>query len=214
MLDELTEGDVKDFKRAFTARFSPDYGVELSEDTVQEDTNNLAEGIKESLLDYYGRAQHLLRRSHAKDTPIAVGEQLTPIERMVVNRVIKVFVSGIKDDSIKKAILMRNEKLPASLLEAYEVTLQTMGRLEQVKEFEKLEYEKLEVEFLRRDFASRHERPLMSVLADTGNGNKEIQANFRSFEQSRLNTQRRQNSYCQPTMSLERRAERNTGTRD
>ncbi|RKF78152.1 hypothetical protein GcM1_213002 [Golovinomyces cichoracearum] len=51
ILDEPTEGDVKDFKRAFTVRFSPDYGVELSEDTVEEDTNNLAQGIKEYLID-------------------------------------------------------------------------------------------------------------------------------------------------------------------
>ncbi|KAI0999003.1 hypothetical protein K3495_g9193 [Podosphaera aphanis] len=164
--DEPTENDVKDFKRAFKARFSVDYRDELSEETVQDDISNLAQGTKESLSDYYGKAQHLLRRSHARDAPEAGGEPLKPIEKMVVNGVIRAFVRGIRDENLKKTILMRPEKLPSSLLEAYKIAQQTKRRLEQLKEFDKREYEKLEIEFLRKDFASRYDRPLSSVLAE------------------------------------------------
>lgn len=144
MIDEPTEDDVKDFKRAFTARFSNNHGVEV-EETVQEDANNLAQGITESLLDYYGRAQHLLWRSHAGDTPTIGGEELKPIERIVVNGVIKAFIRGIKDENIKKTILMRAEKLPCSFFKTYQITQQKMRGLEQLKEFENREYEKMEI---------------------------------------------------------------------
>ncbi|KAI0997596.1 hypothetical protein K3495_g10594 [Podosphaera aphanis] len=148
--DEPTENDVKDFKRAFKVRFSIDYKDELSEETVQDDISNL----------------HLLRRSHARGAPKAGGEPLKPIEKMVVNGVIRAFVRGIRDENLKKTILMRPEKLPSSLLVAYRIAQQTKRRLEQPKEFDKREYEKLEVEFLRKDYASRYDRPLSSVLAE------------------------------------------------
>ncbi|KAI0991304.1 hypothetical protein K3495_g16883, partial [Podosphaera aphanis] len=78
-IDIPTAADVKEFKRAFIARFSLSHRVEESEESVQEDTNNLSQGPSETLLEYYGRAQHLLRRSHTRDAPVAGGEALKPI---------------------------------------------------------------------------------------------------------------------------------------
>ncbi|KAI6244982.1 hypothetical protein HI914_07244 [Erysiphe necator] len=195
MIDEPTEQDVEDFKRAFKARFSDNYGIDLSEDTVQEDTNSLSQGARESLLDYYGRAQHLLRRSHTRDAPTTGGEPLKPIERMVVNGVIKAFIRGIRDDGLKKALLMRTDKLPVSLLEAYDTTQQMMRRLEQLKEFEMKECEKFEIEFLRRDYAERHGRTLRSVLAEMGKENQQTQQNLNMWEPSRVVTQWPKNPY-------------------
>ncbi|KAI0992891.1 hypothetical protein K3495_g15293 [Podosphaera aphanis] len=163
--DVSTAEDVKDFKRTFVARFSQFHGFESSEESIQEDTNKFSHGPKEPLLDYYGRAQKLLRQSHARDAPVTGGEALNPIERMVVNGVIEAFLRGIHDDNLKKTILVKADKLPASLLEAHEYAQQAMRRLEQLKEFETREYEKLEVEYLRRNYAEKNTRPLRSVLA-------------------------------------------------
>ncbi|RKF76451.1 hypothetical protein GcM1_227067 [Golovinomyces cichoracearum] len=128
---------------------------------------------------------------------------------MVVNGVIKAFIRGIKDENIKKTILMRAEKLSSSLFETCEITQQTMRRLEQSKEFENREYEKMGVEFLRKDFANRHGRPLVAVLADMGSGSREVKSNLQSFEQYKTTAQRPQISYTQPTMRPESRNERN-----
>ncbi|KAI0995934.1 hypothetical protein K3495_g12246 [Podosphaera aphanis] len=165
-VDVPTAEDVKDFKRKFVARFSQFHGVESSEEGIQEDTNNFSQGPKEPILDYFGRAQHILRQSHARDAPVAGGEALKPIERMVVNGVIKAFLRGIHDDNLKKTILMKADKLPASLFEAHEYVQQTMRRLEQLKEFETRECERLEVEYLRRNYAEKNTRPLRSVLVE------------------------------------------------
>ncbi|KAI1004700.1 hypothetical protein K3495_g3513 [Podosphaera aphanis] len=85
---------------------------------------------------------------------------------MVVNGVIKAFLRGIRDESLKKRILMRADKLPTSLADAYEDAELTMRRLKQMKEFETKEYERLEVNYLRQDYAARNKRPLRSVLAE------------------------------------------------
>ncbi|TQS36379.1 hypothetical protein Golomagni_03174 [Golovinomyces magnicellulatus] len=86
--------------------------------------------------------------------------------------------------------------------------------LEQLKEFEKREYEKMEIEFLTKDFASRHGKPLVAVLADIGKKSRENQLNFLSFGQSRTTTCRPQISYTQPTMSTESRNERDSEAQD
>ncbi|KAI1001941.1 hypothetical protein K3495_g6268 [Podosphaera aphanis] len=165
-IDVPTIKDVTEFKRAFVARFSQVHAMESNEDNVQEDINNLAQGQTESILEYYGRALHLLRRSHGRDATADGGESLKPIKRMVVNGVIKAFLRGIHDESLKRTILMRSDKLPISLADAYEVAERTMRRLEQMKEFERNEYERMEVDYLRQDYAARNKRPLKSVLAE------------------------------------------------
>lgn len=95
-----TKEDVKRFKVAFLARFPAKFSFDESEDTIQEDTNNLIQGRNETLSEYYGRAQHLLRRSHTRDKPSGDADSLSPAERILLGGVIKAFLRGCQKPQI------------------------------------------------------------------------------------------------------------------
>ncbi|RKF77874.1 hypothetical protein GcC1_060026 [Golovinomyces cichoracearum] len=154
-LEIPTGRDVDEFKEAFKSRFPGKSTAEGSEDTVQEDTQSLSQGADENLLEYYGRAQHLLRRT----------------EQVLLNGVIKAFVRGIHGKDLKRTILLR--PLPLSLRSAFEVTQQALVGIRQMEEVDRAEYDQMEVEILRQQFLSRHGKPLRSVLAEIHDKNRE-----------------------------------------
>ncbi|KAI0991964.1 hypothetical protein K3495_g16222, partial [Podosphaera aphanis] len=165
------EKDVEDFKRAFQSRFPGKFAAVRSEDTIEEDIGNLKQEATETLRDYYGRAQHLLRRSQTKDAPLVGGTPLSTAERILLQMTIKAFIRGIYERDLKKAILTRPR--PTSLQEAFEVAQQALAGIKEIEEEERIEYDKIEVEMLRKQYLEKHGRPLRSVLAEMQKSNME-----------------------------------------
>ncbi|KAI1003747.1 hypothetical protein K3495_g4461 [Podosphaera aphanis] len=68
-LEVPTAKDVEDFKKAVQSRFPTKYSTVRSEKLIEQDLNNLAQEASEPLSEYYGRAQHLLRRTNTREEP-------------------------------------------------------------------------------------------------------------------------------------------------
>ncbi|POS83489.1 hypothetical protein EPUL_004982 [Erysiphe pulchra] len=163
-LKKPTIDEMKDFKTALVARFPAKFSVDRSEDTIQEDTGNLTQGSNETLEEYYGRAQHLLRHSHTRDTPVEGASSLSPSERILLRGMIKAFIRDLHDNSLKRTIVTR--PTPCSLRSAFDQDQQALTGIKQMEQVERAEYEKMEIELLRRQYFERNGRPLRSILAE------------------------------------------------
>ncbi|RKF78740.1 hypothetical protein GcM1_208015, partial [Golovinomyces cichoracearum] len=145
-IEKPTSDDVRDFKVALTARFPAKFSIDRSEYTIQEDTENLVQGPNESLEEYYGQAQHLLRRSHTRDTQADGSSPLSPSERILLRRVIKAFLRGLFDKNPKRNMITR--PTPNSLRGAFDQTQQALAGIKQIEQMEEAEYEKIEIVML------------------------------------------------------------------
>ncbi|RKF60580.1 hypothetical protein OnM2_049057, partial [Erysiphe neolycopersici] len=135
-LEKPTLDDVKDFKTALVARFPAKFSVDRSEDTIQEDTGNLTQG-----------------RSHTIDTPVEGAPSLSPSERIILRGIIKAFIRGLHDNSLKRTIVTR--PTPCSLRSAFDQAQQASTSIKQMEQY-----------------LERNGRPLRSVLAEIDQQNK------------------------------------------
>ncbi|KAI0997164.1 hypothetical protein K3495_g11028, partial [Podosphaera aphanis] len=157
-LETPNEKDVEEFKKAFQSRFPAKFSAVKSEDLIEEDIGNLKQGSKETLLEYYGRAQHLSRRIHAKDTPPVAETPLSTVERILLKMMIKAFIRGLYEMKLRKLILTRTR--PTSLQEAFEVDKQAPAGMKEIEKVEKVKYDRMEVEIFQQQYVGKHGKSL------------------------------------------------------
>ncbi|KAI0994799.1 hypothetical protein K3495_g13384 [Podosphaera aphanis] len=154
---------VRGVKKAVQSRFPTKYSTVRSEKLIEQDLYNLAQEASEPLSEYYGRAQHLLRRTNTREEP-SENNPLSISEKVLLQLTITAFLKGLHEKDLRKAMLTRPR--PEKLKEAFESIQQLSEGMKQMEEVERVEAERMEFETLRQQYFERHGRPLISVFSE------------------------------------------------
>ena len=100
--DDATEEDVEIFKKALMAAFPPEPWPPLYVCEAEEHLSSLAQGPFEDLEDYYRRTETIL---YALGSVDVVEAPLTVTEAMTLMRVIEQFVLGLRNRSVRDAVI-------------------------------------------------------------------------------------------------------------
>ncbi|RKF61973.1 hypothetical protein GcC1_151010 [Golovinomyces cichoracearum] len=110
-----TDNDVMEFEEALRIQFPSRNAPVLEERSWREEIKNFNQKLGESLKEYYGRTQELLRRGHARDERMDGVTTLSPIEAVMLSVVVSAFLKGINDYQVRTAVLMRSKSISKSL---------------------------------------------------------------------------------------------------
>ena len=156
---DATRDDVTTLQLLFRLQY-PGRAPESTNLNVDAEISKLSQQASENLGTYYKRASSLLIQAGSRDreTPLMIVRvalkgnftPLSPSENTVLDSVIRAFIRGISDTTVRADTLRGLVMTQRSLRGAYTIAEESKKLKEELALMEKLEHEQDELEFLRR----------------------------------------------------------------